>query len=211
VKIAILGGTGSLGVGLALRLSRRHEVTIGSRSVDKANRVAAELSASAGVRITGGSSSQVAGACDVGILAVSYDPDQAFLRSLEGPLSGKLVLCPVVPMKLEAGRFYYSRETGSAAESVAALLKESAVAAAFHTVPAPLLLKVDITLDLDVPVAADSRKTFEAAASIISSIDGLRPLYAGPLSAARTLEGLVPLLLNLAKQNGLHNLSVKFV
>lgn len=211
MKIAIFGGTGSLGAGLALRLSKRHEVTIGSRSAEKANRVAAQLSARAGVRITGGSSSRVAGACEAAILAVSYDPDQAFLRSLEEPLSGKLVLSPVVPMRLEAGRFYYSKESGSAAESVAALLKESAVAAAFHTVPAPLLLKVDVPLDLDVPVAADGRKTFEAAASIVSSVDGLRPLYAGPLSTARTLEGLVPLLLNLAKQNRLHNLSVKFV
>jgi len=211
MKIAVLGGTGSLGAGLALRLSRRHEVMIGSRSAEKADRMAAELSTTTGVRLVGGTASRVAEACEAAILAVSYDPDQAFLKSLEEPLSGKLVLSPVVPMKLEAGRFYYSKEDGSAAESVAALLEKSAVAAAFHTVPAPLLFKANVPLDLDVPVAADSRRTFDAAASIVSSIDGLRPLYAGPLSTARTLEGLVPLLLNLAKQNGLHNLSVKFV
>jgi hypothetical protein len=211
MKIAILGGTGSLGAGLALRLSRRHEVMIGSRSAEKADRIAAELSASAGVRIVGGTSLQVADACEAAILAVSYDPGQAFLKSLAEPLSGKLVLSPVVPMKLEAGMFYYSKEDGSAAESVAALLKKSAVAAAFHTIPAPLLLKTGAPLDLDVAVAADSRTTFEAAAFVVSSIDGLRPLYAGPLSTARMLEGLVPLLLNIAKQNRLHNLSVKFV
>jgi len=211
MKIAILGGTGSLGAGLALRLSRRHEVMIGSRSAEKADKIAAQLSARAGIRIAGGTSIQTADACGAAILAVSYDPGKAFLKSLEEPLSGKLVLSPVVPMKLEAGMFYYSKENGSAAESVAALLKKSAVAAAFHTVPAPLLLKTDVPLDLDVAVAADSRRTFDAAASIVSSVDGLRPLYAGPLSTARTLEGLVPLLLNLAKQNSLHNLSVKFV
>jgi NADPH-dependent F420 reductase len=211
MKIAILGGTGSLGAGLALRLCKKNEILIGSRSSQKAKSAAARLSHIGGTDISGGSSAEVALSCDAAVLATSYDPNADFLSTLADPLSGKLVVSAIVPLKVEKGLFSYARETGSAAEMVASILKGSEIAAAFHTVPAPKLLKTHVPLDMDILVATDSRETFESAAAMISSIDRMRPLYAGPLAQARTLEGLVPLLLNLAKLNRLRNPSVRFV
>jgi len=211
MRIAIIGGTGSLGAGLALRLSKRHEVLVGSRDAQRATKAARRLSDLAGRTIAGGLATDVATACEVAILATSFDSGGALLSSLEAPLSRKLVISPIVPMKVQAGLFVYTPAGVSAAEQAASILKESLVAAALHTVPAPVLQRADVPLDLDVLVAADSRQTFEDAASVISSMERFRPLYAGPLTQARELERLVPLLLNVAKLNGLRNLSIKLI
>ena len=149
--------------------------------------------------------------CDEALLTMSYDPEGRVLSSLRTALAGKLVISPIVPMSSRQGRFVYALDSGSAAEQAAAILGGSRVASSLHTVPAPLLLKADDPLNLDALVAADSREVFEDAASLIRDIGNLRPLYAGPLSQSRSLEVLVPLLLNLARLNGLHNLSIRFV
>lgn len=211
MRIAILGGTGALGRGLALRLSKKHEVLIGSRDESKGKEAAKRISQAVGKNITGGLAKDVATLCETAILAISYDPEARLVSSLEGPLAGKLVISPIVPLKVGSGFFAYAAETGSAAEQVASILRESRVAASLHTIPAPLVIKADTPLDMDVLVATDRRETFDEAAGVISSIERLRPLYAGPLSQSRTIEGLTPLLLNLAKLNGLRNLSIKFV
>jgi len=211
MRLAIIGGTGSLGLGLGLRLSRRHEILIGSRDAQRGKDAAKKLSALTGRPVDGGAAGEIAEQCETAILAMPYDPSQRLLSSLRGALAGKLVISPIVPMKVRESLFVYSLEAGSAAEEAASVLRESRVAAAIHTVPAPLLLKVDVPLDMDVLVAADTKRAYEEAAMLIRDLGAIRPLYAGPLSQARLLEGLVPLLLNLARLNGLRNLSVKFV
>ena len=211
MKIAIIGGSGSLGTGLAVRLAGTHDVLIGSRDETKGKQAAKKLSTLTGCAIDGGAAPAVAGISDAALLAMPYDPGSELLAKLRKPLSGKLVVSPMVPMKVEDGRFVYSLTEGSAAQRVAAILGESRLAAALHTVPAPLLARADAPLEFDVPVAAEKEQTFEEAASIIRDIGSLRPLYAGDLRQARGLEELVPLLLNLARLNGLRNLSVRFV
>jgi len=211
MKVAIIGGTGSLGRGLGLRLSKRHEVLIGSRDPRKGDDAAKKLKTLTGREILGGSATEVSAFCDAAVLAMPYDPEGSLLKTLRGQLAGKLVVSPIVPMKVEKGLFIYALSSGSAAEQAAAALSESRVAAAIHTVPAPLLLDENDPLDFDALVAADDRPTFEVAASLIRDIGALRPLYAGGLSQARLLEAQVPLLLNLARLNGLRNPSVRFV
>lgn len=203
MKIAIVGGTGKFGTGLAANLSRKYEVYIGSRDEAKAQAAAKP----AGVK--GGESHAVAGLCDAAILTIPYEAVGP-LVSFEGELAGKLVISPVVPMRKEGGTFYYLESQGSAAQQVASALKRSRVAAALHTLPARFLKQPE-KLNVDVPVAADDRKTFAEAAGIVRSIGGLRPLYCGPLSSASSIERLTPLLLNLASLNGLKTPSVKFV
>lgn len=203
MKIAIIGGTGRLGTGLAGLLSKNYEVFIGSRDVARAEAAAK----SAGVK--GGESHAVAGLCDAAILTIPYEAIAA-LESFEQALAGKLVISPVVPMRLEGETFYYREEEGSAAQQVASTLKRSRVAAALHTVPSRFL-KHPEKLDVDVLVAADDRKTFDETAKIVGSIGRIRPLYAGPLAIASSIERLTPLLLNLAKLNGVKAPSLKIV
>jgi 8-hydroxy-5-deazaflavin:NADPH oxidoreductase len=210
MKVAIVGGTGALGKGLAARLAASQQVAVGSRDEARARSVAAQISAR-GPRVEGKTSAEAASWCDAAILAVPDLEDPGFLRGLAGGLAGKLVVSPIVPMKMDGGTLVYTLASGSAAERVAAALPKSRVAAALHTVPAPLLAKPEVKLDCDTLVAADSRETYEEASALVGSIPGLRPLYAGHLSGARTLEQLTPLLLNVAKLNGMRNLSVRFV
>ncbi len=203
MKIAIIGGTGRLGTGLAGLLSRNYEVFIGSRDVTRAEAAAK----SAGVK--GGESHAVAGLCDAAILTIPYEA-VASLASFEEALAGKLVISPVVPMRLEGETFYYREVQGSAAQQVASTLKRSRVAAALHTVPSRFL-KHPEKLDVDVLVAADDKRTFDEAAKIVGSIGRIRPLYAGPLAIASSIERITPLLNNIARLNGVKTPSVKIV
>ena len=210
-RIGIVGGTGPLGRGLAARLSYGYEVLVGSREETRAAGVAEEVSRLTGGKVTGATNLEVARACDCAILALPDLAASELIREMEKELAGKLVISPIVPMKLEDGRFTYAPSDGSAAESVASILHRSRVAAAFHTVPAPKLLAVGEKLEYTVPVAAEKRETFKEAATVVSSIEDLKPLYAGPLSSARTIEALTPLLLNIGRLNGRKNPSIKIV
>jgi 8-hydroxy-5-deazaflavin:NADPH oxidoreductase len=204
LKVAIIGGTGRLGMRLAAQLSKKLEVQIGSRERAKAEKAAAGIPG-----VIGAEELTVASNCDAAVLAIPYQA-VAGLGALEAALADKLVISPVVPVKEVDGTFYYGLETGSAAEEVAARLGRSRVAAALHTVPSRFLVKGAKEV-IDIPVAADDRRTFEEAVTIISCLDGVRPLYVGPLKVASTIERLTPLLLNLAKLNGLKTPSVRFV
>jgi NADPH-dependent F420 reductase len=203
MKVAILGGTGKMGRGLALVLSKRHEVYIGSRDSAKA----AAAAKSVGVR--GEGSSLAAELCDAAILTIPY-AGIASLPSLAQLLAGKLVISTIVPMSVENRSFYYDETKVSAAEQVSKALERSRVAAALHTIPARLFTRPE-QLDADVPVAADGKKTYDEVAEIVKGIGNLRPLYAGPLSLASSIERLTPLLLNLAALNDMGPSSVKFL
>ena len=210
-RIGIVGGTGPLGRGLAARLSRSYEVLIGSRVETRAAEVAEEASRLTGRKVGGATNLDVARACDCAILALPDLAATELIQEMEKELWGKLVISPIVPMKLKDGRFTYSPSDSSAAETVASILEGSRVAAAFHTVPAPKLLAMGERLEYTVPVASERRETFKEVAAVVSSIQDLKPLYAGPLSSARTVEALTPLLLNLGRLNGGKNLSIRIV
>lgn len=203
MKIAIMGGTGRLGKRLAAALSKKYEVYIGSRDPAKAEAAATR------VGVKGGVLQAVAELCDAVILTQPYEAIPA-LAQFEPALAGKLVISPIVPMRLEGETFYYEGAQGSAAELVARTLGRSRVAAALHTVPSRFLRDPE-KLEVDVPVAADDRKTFAETAEIIGSIGKIRPVFAGPLAAASEIERLTPLLLNLAKLNGVNTQSIRFV
>lgn len=211
MKIALIGGTGKLGKGLAVRLSAAHEPLIGSRDEQKARTVSKELEAAIGKKVFGGTNERVAEACDLAVLAIPSASEIGFLGALRAPLAGKLVISPIVPMVPDGANMRYSGGEKSAAEEVSSLLGESRVVAALHNVPARSLEERSHRLDYDVLVACDGRKDFEEAAGVIRSIEGLRPLYVGPLKMSRVVEGITPLLLNAAKLNGLKRLSIKLV
>ena len=210
MKITIVGGTGDLGLGLAVRLARAHEVTIGSRDASRAEGAAAKATGLSGRGVSGKENSAAVRDCDVAILAIPDLMPTDLLSSVKSGLAGKLVISPIVPMRLEDGLFSISTQGESAAERVAAAL-QTRVAGAFHTVPAQKLLSLDSELDYDVLVTADARGTYEEAAEIVSSVGRLRPLYAGPLKASRVVEAITPTLLNVARLNKVKTPSIKIV
>jgi len=208
--IAILGGTGDLGLGLAARLSPSYSVTIGSRDAPRAKEAASKASALSGSPVQGEENSEAARGAEVTILAIPDLPSDGFLNSLRPHLVGKLVLSPIVPMLYRGGLFEPSLESGSAAEKVASLL-DSRVAGAFHTVPAARLLEVNKQLDYDVLVTAETNEVYAEAAQIVSAVPRLRPLFAGPLRNSRVLEGITPTILNVGKLNKIRTPSIKIV
>jgi NADPH-dependent F420 reductase len=210
MRIAIIGGTGDLGMGLAVRLSAHYDILIGSRDPARAENAAGQAKGLSGGSVMGYSNADASARCDSAILAIPDLPEDGLLKDLAAPLAGKLVISPIVPMKFEGGHFSYSLREGSAAEKVALSLRSNVVAA-LHTVPAKKLLKRDERLDIDVLVAAENEEMFAQAAEIISSIDHLRPLYAGPLSVSRLIESMTPLLVNVERFSKMRWPSIRIV
>jgi predicted dinucleotide-binding enzyme len=123
----------------------------------------------------------------------------------------KLVISPIVPMVVTNGVFSLLPSPESAAERVAGALPGSRVAGAFHTVPAPRLAQLGEELAYDVLVTADSREVYNEVAPVVSSVAKLRPLYAGPLSVTRLVEGFTPAILNASRLNKLRSPSIRLV
>jgi NADPH-dependent F420 reductase len=204
MKIAIIGGTGSMGGGLGKQLAKSYEVIIGSRDPAKAKAAAAAIKGARGADY-----STAARECDSAIVAIPFSAIDS-VSFLAKELSGKLVISVINPMKFETGIASYGLESGSAAEMLAARLPGSRVATAFNNITAGFFKKPERSR-VDVVVAADSKETFDETARIVKSIPNLRPLYAGPLSEAQTIERITPLMLNLAKNNETGNLATGFV
>lgn len=206
-KVSIIGGTGNLGFGLAVRLAKTYAVTIGSRDLTKATAAAAKATELARIRVEAKTNPEAASKCDIAILAVPDLPSASLFSSLAPSLKDKLVVSPIVPMVFKDGVFSISLPDESAAERVAKALPGSRVAGAFHTVPSPKLARLAEELDYDVLVTADTKAIFDETARVVSSVGKLRPLYAGPLHVSRLVEGITPALLNVTRLNKLHTSS----
>jgi 8-hydroxy-5-deazaflavin:NADPH oxidoreductase len=204
MKVAVIGGTGAMGKALARHLSKDHQVIIGSRDPEKAKTVARGLNGVEGSDYHGAS-----GAADVVIFAIPYEA-MNLVPALADDASGKLVISVINPMVSEGGLLRFALKEGSAAEEMARHLPKSRVATAFNNIPSGFM-KDDVVPPADILVAADSRGTYEEAAGIVASIREMRPLYAGPLSQARIVEAITPLVLNLAGLNGTKALATRFV
>ncbi len=215
MKVAILGGTGDLGKGLALRLSAKNDVTVGSRDAEKAKAIAEEYNKGGGRGIVGQANQEAIDSCDVAIIAIPAEHLEPFIRSVRVS-PGKHIVVPVVPMYKDKDGFHYrpyeiNGKQVSAAELVKALQPNAVVSSAFHTVPAERLANLSEQLNYDVLVTSESREAYKIVAELVLSIAGLRPYYVGGLSHSAYLEMLTPLILNVAVKNGLHAPSIRIV
>jgi len=204
MKIGILGGTGTMGMAIATRLASSHEVLIGSRVVSKAEAAAAGIKGARGRDYRG-----AARECDSAIVTIPFSA-MNLMDPLGGALSQKLVISTINPLTTDKGLFVYGLQKGSAAETLAKALPRSRVATGFNNIPAGFFGKGELPT-VDILIAADSKSTYEEASLIVTSIPGLRPLYAGPLSEAQGVERITPLVLNLASENGTRSLAPRFV
>jgi len=203
--VAVLGGTGDQGRGLAKRLATAgNPVIIGSRSAERAATAAAELGGAPGIR--GMTNDAAARAADVVIVAVPYEGHRELLTSLAGPLVGKVVIDCVNPLGFDSqGVYPLHVPEGSAAQQAAAVLPDSLVVGAFHHVSAVLLLDPEVTeIDLDILVLGDDRQATDLAAALAARLPGARGIYAGRLRNCRQIEALTANLVSINRRYKSH-------
>jgi 8-hydroxy-5-deazaflavin:NADPH oxidoreductase len=199
--LAILGGTGDQGRGLARQFARAgNRVIIGSRSAERAAAAAAELG------VEGATNAGAATAADVIIAAVPYDGHADLLAGLRTELRGKILVDCVNPLGFdERGPYPIRVPEGSAAEQAAAILPDTTVVAAFHHVSAKLLEDPEVaSFDLDVLVLGEDRAATDLVRSLAARIPGMRGIYAGRLRNAGQIEAFTANLIAINRRYKAH-------
>jgi NADPH-dependent F420 reductase len=205
--VAVLGGTGPQGRGLARRFaSAGVSVVIGSRSADRAAATATELADATAGDVTGAANADAAGKGGVVIVAVPWEGHRELLESVREQLAGKVVVDCVNPLGFdERGAYPLDVEEGSAAQQAAAVLPESRVTAAFHHVSAVLLDDPDVDeVDTDVLVLGDDREATDLVQALADTVPGMRGIYAGRLRNARQVEALTANLISVNRRYKAH-------
>lgn len=221
MKIGIVGGTGGMGEGFALRWCARHHVVVGSREAQKAKEAAANYTTAArqaypdmAGSITGDDNISLARDCDVLILSIPYEfIDDTCSKLAANARNDCIVVSPIVPMtRTDAGFVYIPMEQGKkpAAEMVAdKMAPRSRVVSAFHTISEVKLKSVAVGLDADTFICGDDTSVVAKLSELVSEISGLRPIYLGPLALTYQAEVLTPMLLNAAKRNKMKHPGIK--
>ncbi len=229
MQIGIIGGTGRMGRGLALRLVKNHDIYIGSRFIDRAIKTSNELTEIARGfyrdnmkgKVKGELNHNVIKNSEIILVTLPFSTTTQLLSELKMYFnSQQIVVSPVVPMKKKEKIFVYtpipiektdSNETKSAAELIQDVIKPTQVVSAFHTVPAAYMNNLDAALNIDVFISSDYESASKKVARLICEIPNLRPLIIGPLCNSRLIESLTPLLLNTAILNNLVDPSIRIV
>ena len=202
--IAILGGTGPAGAGLALRWARAGEtIILGSRDAQRAQDAADKIRQKAGgnARISGAENSAACAASEILVLTVPFEGQATLLKQLKAAIRPGSVLVDAT-VALAAGVGGRASRTlgvwqGSAAQQAAELVpKGVSVAAAFHNLSADLL-NGDEVLDCDVIVCSDDSSASQLARSLAAKLPGVRAIDGGKLENARILEQITALLIGL--------------
>jgi 8-hydroxy-5-deazaflavin:NADPH oxidoreductase len=224
MKIGIVGGTGGMGEGFALRWCVNHQIVVGSRDKNKASEVAKNYMKIAqefykdkmNGNISGDNNFDLAKDLDILILSIPYESINDTCAKLSQAVNDNcIIVSPIVPMKWEEKGFtYIPFEEGkkTAAELVADNFKtRSKIVSAFHTISEVKLKKLELNLDADTYICGDDVATIQKIKDLVSEIQGLRPIYLGQLSMTYQAEVLTPMLLNGAKKNKLKNPGLKLV
>ena len=196
--LAIIGGTGTLGSGLAKRWAAAgYGIVIGSRNADKAEAAAAALVAKGDAPVPRGTSNaEAAKAGDVVILTVPWSNHDQILNEIKAQVTGKIVVdttVPLVPPKV--ARVQLPPETSAALATQQRLGETARVVAAFHNVAAHKLQR-DEPIDCDVLIFGDDPKD-RAVVMTLAEAAGLRGVHAGPLANAVAAEALTSILIGI--------------
>ncbi|HKZ94441.1 MAG TPA: NADPH-dependent F420 reductase [Candidatus Bathyarchaeia archaeon] len=228
MKIGILGGTGNMGRGLTIRWALKHDILVGSRSLDKARLIAKEqenvargfYQADFKGSIKGALNSEAVVQSDIVVVTLPAEAVVPAMKELKRHLQpNQIIVSTVVSMKKSKGLFVYTplsevareRQEKSAAEVIQEIVNPVPVVSAFQTVPATYLNNIDSVMNIDVLVASNHNQAFALASKLISDIPNLRPLKVGPLENSKLIESLTPLLLNAAILNNLQDPSIRVV
>ena len=205
MTIAIVGGTGAEGTGLAVRFARAGaRVRIGSRDVARAQAAAARINETAqSTNVEGCLNNDAVRGADVIVLTVPAESQIDTLSGLSASLPpGAIVVDATVQLKAES--------TESSAQRAARTLPEGTrVAAAFHTLGADLLAQLDHGIDSDVLICADDPEARRVATELVAMLPGARAVDSGPLRNGRLIENLVSLLIAINRRNKVKHAGIR--
>ena len=210
MNIAILGGTGKEGAGLATRWALvGHSIIIGSRDAERAKTKAAELrEATHKLPIMGESNVEAARLGAVVVIALPALGLAATLPEVREGCRDKVVISTVVPLTFGGPRLHTPPPAGSSAEEAQALLPEAKVVAAFHHIAAHELAEADHPIECDLLLCGADAAAKETVAELARSM-GLRPIDVGALSNAGPLEGITAILATINRRYKLKNSGFK--
>ncbi|MFQ3294177.1 MAG: NADPH-dependent F420 reductase, partial [Halobacteriales archaeon] len=204
MKIALLGGTGDIGRGLALRWASdtNHAVLIGSRDPDRAAEKATEYEGELGERgvdctIQGLGNPEAAERAEVVVLSVpAYHVSDTIEAVADGLDPETVLVSPAVGMKRDEDGMHYHKPGAGSVTAVAAKTApdDVPVVGAFHNLAAGRLADLDAALGIDTLLVGDDPEAKDQVRRLADGIEGLRPLDAGPLANAPEIEGLTPLM-----------------
>ena len=223
MKIGIIGGTGGMGKGFALRWSQNHNIIVGSRDAKRASESANEYTSLAkesfgqiNGTITGNDNISVAKDSDVLILSIPYENiDSVCSEILPQVKDSCVVVSPIVPMvKTDIG-FEFIPIKENKPFSYQLVLKymknKSRLVSAFHVISEKKLVNPTMVLDYDIFVCGDDKGAIDVVNGLINEIKGLRPIYLGPGELSYLAEISTPLLLNAMIQNKIKNPGIKII
>jgi 8-hydroxy-5-deazaflavin:NADPH oxidoreductase len=200
-RIAILGGTGAQGSGLALRLvAAGHAVTIGSRDADKARGAAAEASARLGKTIGGADNRGAAGGAEIVFLTVPHAVQRATVEDVLDQLQGKILVdatAPLVPPKVSVVQLPDGQSAVAAIQKLVG--KTVRVVSALQNISARHLGDLDHTIDCDALVCGDDKNACDIVIALCADM-GLRGLYAGPIRNSAAAEALTSVLITINRR-----------
>ena len=223
MKIGIIGGTGGMGKGFALRWSRNHEVMIGSRDAERASSSAVEYTNLAkeaygeiNGKITGNDNISVAKESQILILSIPYENIDSICSQILPEINDScIVISPIVPMtKTDVGFECVAIKENKpfSHQTVEKHMKDKTkLVSAFHVISEKKLVNPTLKLDYDIFVAGDSKESVEVVNGLIHEINGLRPIYLGPGALAYLVEMSTPLLLNAMIRNKMKNPGIKII
>ena len=205
--VAVLGGTGPQGRGLARRWAAAGiPVVIGSRSAERAEETAATLAEATGGQVTGQDNAGAAQAGDVVVIAVPWDGHKELLTGLADALAGKVVVDCVNPLGFDKqGAYALQVDEGSAAQQAQAVLPDSTVVGAFHNVSAVVLEDPEVdSVDCDVLVLGEVREATDLVQALADAIPGVRGLFGGRLRNAHQVEALTANIISINRRHKAH-------
>ena len=223
MKIGIIGGTGGLGKGFAIRWCFNHDVLIGSRDATKAGDAAREYAAlatkeygSTKGNIRGNDNVAVAKESDVLVLSIPYENIDSICSQLLPTVKDDcIVISPIVPLtKTDAGfeLISFKEKKPSAFELVQKYMKDkSKLVSAFHTISEKKLIDPKLVLDSDIFVCGDNENAVNIVNGLIKEIKNLRPIFLGPGSLSYLAETATPILINAMIKNKMKNPGIKII
>jgi NADPH-dependent F420 reductase len=206
MKIAILGGTGALGLGLASRWIRSgHEVLIGSRTIESAKSACGKLNIN---QDQGMLNVDAAKQAEIACLTVPFSFQLDILSEVKDVLSGKILIDGTVPLVPPKVMRVQLPEEGCAAIRAQTLLGDSVqVISAFQNISAELL-QTDAEIDCDVLVCGDKRDSREQVIALVNDA-GLTGWHAGPLCNSAAAEALTSVLIAINKNHTIKHSGIK--
>ena len=195
--LAVLGGTGAEGAGLAFRWLRAgYPVIIGSRDAARARATAGEL----GDGARGAANAEAAAACDIAVLTVPFAAQKPTLTDVKDALAGKILVDVTVPLVPPRVARVQLPPEGSAAQAAQAILGEDVrVVSAFQSVSAHHLRDPDYEIDCDVLISGDDVAARETVVQLAAAA-GMRGLHAGVLANAAASEALTSVLIAMNRR-----------